>query len=242
MDEELEKIISDREHGSSYILIKSIELLKKYRDPEIVKKIISAFPEMSGLKNILNKVAERGVEGIEAVERYIKDSNQKTSRNLREIVEGKVVTTISRSHIVSEGLKSAKKVFVLESNPGGEGRLLADELELVGVEYVEVVPDAFMGYAVAESDYVISGADSISKHGFVNKVGTLPLALVARHYEVPFILAVPSYKFSSNLVVQNKIFEFVSMKYVSQVVSEICVCSAEEFLKILRKRGTGFKV
>ncbi len=233
---EIEEIIRDRIHGSSWILLKTVELLKRI-DPSlrahVCAIISSAHPAMAGLR-ILYKMMSKNPHLD--VEKMILEVNKKTSENLRNLVAEKIVTTISRSHIVEEGLLEAKRVIILESKPGKEGEIVAKRLEERGVE-VYVIPDASMGYAVKESDFVVSGADSLFEKGFVNKVGTLPLALTSSHFGKPFIVASPSYKFlegSETAALPETgiqetavswdgkcpLFEFVDVRYVSSIVWE----------------------
>jgi methylthioribose-1-phosphate isomerase len=86
-------------------------------------------------------------------------------------------------------------VWVDETRPLLQGaRLTAWELQRRGVPMTLVV-DAAAGSLMArgEVDLVVVGADRIAANGDVaNKVGTYPLAVLARHHGVPFIVAAPA--------------------------------------------------
>jgi len=89
----------------------------------------------------------------------------------------------------------APTVWVDETRPVLQGaRLTAWELDRLGIEHTLVV-DAMAGslMAAGEVDVVIVGADRVAANGDVaNKVGTYPLAVLARHHDVPFVVAAPT--------------------------------------------------
>jgi methylthioribose-1-phosphate isomerase len=86
-------------------------------------------------------------------------------------------------------------VFANETRPLLQGsRLTAWELDRAGIP-VTVLVDSAAASLMRETpiDLCIVGADRIAENGDVaNKVGTLPLALAAKHYGVPFYVAAPT--------------------------------------------------
>jgi methylthioribose-1-phosphate isomerase len=86
-------------------------------------------------------------------------------------------------------------VFVDESRPLLQGsRLTAWELQRAGIK-VTVLTDGMAASLMREQavDLCIVGADRIAENGDVaNKIGTYGLAIVARHHEVPFVVAAPT--------------------------------------------------
>jgi methylthioribose-1-phosphate isomerase len=86
-------------------------------------------------------------------------------------------------------------VWVDETRPVLQGaRLTAWELGRLGIEHT-LVADAMAGslMAAGEVDVVIVGADRVAANGDVaNKVGTYPLAVLAQHHGVPFVVAAPT--------------------------------------------------
>jgi methylthioribose-1-phosphate isomerase len=86
------------------------------------------------------------------------------------------------------------EVWVTETRPLLQGaRLTAWELERTGIPF-RVVTDGSAGALMAQGlvDRVVVGADRIAANGDVaNKVGTYPLAVVARRHGVPFYVAAP---------------------------------------------------
>jgi methylthioribose-1-phosphate isomerase len=86
-------------------------------------------------------------------------------------------------------------VWVDETRPVLQGaRLTAWELGRLGIDHA-VVADVAAGSLMAqdEVDIVVVGGDRVAANGDVaNKVGTYPLAVLARHHSVPFVVAVPT--------------------------------------------------
>ncbi|MCD6467164.1 MAG: hypothetical protein J7L10_04500 [Methanomicrobia archaeon] len=217
---DLDFIVQDKRSGSSKIIKNTLKLLKKVKEEErveICKKIVNVHSSMSGLKFIMESL--RINPEIDILINKFEEMNSKTSENLEKIVEGKTVTVLSRSHIVERGLTKTKKINVLESKPEKEGIDTAGWLEEQG-KNVEIYYDAFMGYAVKNCDIVVVGADSLLKTGFVNKTGTLPLALTAKHFCREFYVAAPSYKFSDEYPELDKNFEFIPKELVTLFIWE----------------------
>src|SRR4051794_21468703 len=85
-------------------------------------------------------------------------------------------------------------VWVDETRPVLQGaRLTAWELGRLGISHTLVVDGAAGGLmARGEVDLVVVGADRVAANGDVaNKVGTYPLAVLARHHGIPFVVAAP---------------------------------------------------
>ena len=94
------------------------------------------------------------------------------------------------------------EVFADETRPLMQGaRLTAWELERAGVP-VTVLTDSMAGSLLRTGtiDAVIVGADRIAANGdAANKIGTYPLAVLAKHHNVPFYVAAPSSTFDFEL-------------------------------------------
>jgi methylthioribose-1-phosphate isomerase len=98
--------------------------------------------------------------------------------------------------VIVEGYRQGKvrKVFADETRPLLQGaRLTAWELRRAGIP-VALLTDSSAGSLLASGavQAVIVGADRIARNGDVaNKVGTYPLAVLARRHSVPFYVAAP---------------------------------------------------
>lgn len=87
------------------------------------------------------------------------------------------------------------RVLVDETRPLLQGaRLTAWELSAAGIP-VTLICDSMAAslMAAGEVDLVLVGTDRVARNGdVVNKIGTLNLAVLCRHYQVPFYVACPS--------------------------------------------------
>ena len=101
-------------------------------------------------------------------------------------------------------MKMGKKVHVYadETRPVLQGaRLTAWELMKDGIP-VTVIPDNAAGFLMKKKkiDCVIVGADRIASNGDVaNKIGTLKLAICAKHYRIPFYVVAPLSTFDMSI-------------------------------------------
>ena len=87
------------------------------------------------------------------------------------------------------------RVYADETRPLLQGaRLTAYELQQAGVN-VTLITDSMAASIMAQRlvDVVIVGTDRVAANGdFANKIGTLALAIVSRHFDIPFYVACPS--------------------------------------------------
>lgn len=103
-------------------------------------------------------------------------------------------------HLHTNG--ASVQVLADETRPLLQGsRLTAWELQQMGVP-VTVITDSMAGWAMrmGKVDAVIVGADRIAANGdTANKIGTYPLAVLARHHDIPFFVAAPHSTFDLSL-------------------------------------------
>ncbi|HEX5289241.1 MAG TPA: S-methyl-5-thioribose-1-phosphate isomerase [Streptosporangiaceae bacterium] len=86
------------------------------------------------------------------------------------------------------------RLWVDETRPLLQGaRLTAYEAGRAGIDHAVLADGAAASLmAAGQVDLVITGADRIAADGSVaNKVGTYGLAVLARHHDVPFVVAAP---------------------------------------------------
>ena len=100
------------------------------------------------------------------------------------------------------------KVFADETRPVLQGaRLTAWELRKQGID-TTLICDNMAGSLLRSGavDLVIVGADRIAKNlDFANKIGTYPLAVMAKQHRVPFYVAAPTSTFDESLPDGSKI-------------------------------------
>lgn len=88
-----------------------------------------------------------------------------------------------------------KHVYSCETRPRQQGlRLTAWELMRDQIPF-QSIPDSAAACLMQDGkiDFVVAGADRIAANGdSANKIGTLMLAVLAKHFGIPFVIAAPS--------------------------------------------------
>lgn len=86
------------------------------------------------------------------------------------------------------------KFFVTETRPYLQGaRLTAWELQQAGFD-VTIIPDSAVAFVMSRKlvNSVVVGADQMARNGDIaNKIGTYQIALLARHFDLPFFVLSP---------------------------------------------------
>lgn len=138
---------------------------------------------------------ERACEAIgESGAEFVSDgANILTHCNTGMLCTGGIGTAQGVIHAAHRAGKRVH-VWVDETRPVWQGaRLTAWELGRLGIPRT-LIPDGAAGTLMAAGrvDLVITGADRIAADGSAaNKVGTYPLAVLASHHGVPFVVAAP---------------------------------------------------
>lgn len=99
---------------------------------------------------------------------------------------------------VSHAAGVAFKVYADETRPLLQGaRLTAWELAAAGIDVTLICDNAAASLmARGEIDMVLVGTDRVTRNGdVVNKIGTLNLAILCKHFQIPFYVACPSSTF-----------------------------------------------
>ena len=132
--------------------------------------------------------------GEHALTLFPESPNLLTHCNAGALATGGMGTALAAVYL-AHARGQAVHVFSDETRPALQGsRLTAWELSQSGIE-VTVIADVVAGSLMrrGDIDLVIVGADRIAANGDVaNKIGTYPLAVLARHHGIPFYVAAPS--------------------------------------------------
>ncbi|MEU7137548.1 S-methyl-5-thioribose-1-phosphate isomerase [Streptomyces sp. NPDC046261] len=105
--------------------------------------------------------------------------------------EGTALAVVGAAHRIGE----LRRLWVDETRPLLQGaRLTAYEAARAGMPYTLLTDNAAGSlFSAGEVDAVLIGADRIAADGSVaNKVGSYPLAVLARYHHVPFIVVAPT--------------------------------------------------
>ncbi len=130
-----------------------------------------------------------------------------THCNAGALATGGIGTALAPVYLAHEQGRPLR-VVVSETRPLLQGaRLTAWEMSRAGIDCT-LVTDSMSASRLAQGDVtaVIVGADRIAANGDVaNKIGTLGLALLARHYGVPFYVAAPRSTFDPDVATGDDI-------------------------------------
>jgi len=227
-------------------------------------------PEMAPLISLSQKILvvseSRGLDNLEICQALsnlvqefrerVKESKSRICAELIKLVdEGDTLITHSNSSTVRDTLICLHemgrtfRLIVPESRPGYEGRKLAKELGRVGI-HCELIVDSAALKLLESAALVIVGADCVTEKYFVNKVGTLSLALGAKEQFKEFYVLSDTTKFVSsslmgfeekmqpeeevlkekypNVSVLNPYFEKIPLHLISGVITEKGLLTPEE--------------
>ncbi len=149
-----------------------------------------------------------------------------------------------------------------ETRPLLQGKITAKELLREKIPVVYCV-DSASASLMKDATKVLVGADAVTAGGdVVNKIGTYQIAIEAREYKVPFIVACGTHKYDaktalgfpepieerarvevvgkgklSGAKVVNPAFDVTPKEYVYEIVTEIGVFSPETLVSVLVSRG-----
>ena len=116
-----------------------------------------------------------------------------TQCNAGALATGGIGTALGVIRIAADSGKKIE-VIVPETRPYLQGsRLTAWELHQLGIPLV-LITDNMVGHFLKTGNIqaVVVGADRIAKNGdTANKIGTYPMAVLAREHNVPFYIAAP---------------------------------------------------
>lgn len=122
-------------------------------------------------------------------ERALAETLADARRHLASLPADSEVLTHSASSTVRATVAGLPvRVLVTASEPGGEGRRFAAEMDARCLE------DDEGPAAAAEAAAVVVGADAVGAVAFVNKIGTRVLGEAARRAGTPFYVVAESYK------------------------------------------------
>ncbi|MBD3189433.1 MAG: hypothetical protein GF308_02265 [Candidatus Heimdallarchaeota archaeon] len=270
--EDLTKLQEDSIHGAVYLTLEALKILKEEVERSsifskelkaIINEIKQTHEEMASISNVMNNILaqinkeeeisqEKMIEIIEKEIHVVKHREKKTVENLaKKLRKYQTIMTISASGTILEAFKEIPQklrqkieIYILESRPMFEGRQQAKKLVQEGFN-VYLIVDAAMGFYLGNVEMIIVGADTIFPDGAaVNKIGSLPLAVLANYYKKPFFVAASSNKLVNlptenypNLIksrpkkevmtetiqgleIKNIYFEFIPAELITEIISE----------------------
>jgi methylthioribose-1-phosphate isomerase len=208
------KDLDDMTHEAFMVIIKlNGEMLSKARPTasNLFMAIGRMIARAEGLKNESVETKKRLLEE-EAIKIQIEEVqiNQRIGENLLTLLkDGMTILTHCNAGCLATAdygtatspVYLAKergwniRVYADETRPYLQGaRLTAYELAMAGID-VTLICDNMAGMVMSQGkiDAVIVGTDRVAANGDIaNKIGTMSVAILARHFNIPFYIAAPS--------------------------------------------------
>ncbi|MHB2148604.1 eIF2B alpha/beta/delta subunit family protein [Calditrichota bacterium LG25] len=201
---------------------------------------------LESFKNKISAVLEEIEKNVQKIATY----------GARAIAQGNRILTMSNDYLVVRTLLEAERqkrrfeVFVLKTDPPGEGLELAELLAKKKIR-VTVIPDSQMGICLPNANLVLIGPERLYESGFIHRAGSLPLALTAKKLNIPVYLLADtqiilfererSIKFypsdekevykskNKNIHVMNFYYEKVMFEPIYKVICEDGIFEMKEF-------------
>jgi len=259
----IKDIKSIKIQGATQIALESLKFLKKQpysKWRSIQKKLEKVRPTAVVLHNSLEMAIKE--KNSQKVIIKLKNSRKTLAEKGSKLIKKKcTIMTKCHSSDVMAVIKYAKKrgkqitVYALETEPKHQGILTAKELSKAGIKTV-VIEDPACGHFMKQMDIVMVGADAIRKDGIYNKIGTYPLALVAKKHKKPFYVIGNSFKLdkrkkikieerpaseiyaglkeSKFLKVRNPAFDLTPYDLITRVVTEQGVMTVGNLKRLLK--------
>ncbi len=195
------------------------ELRETRKSMAVVRVRIDRVMATARSEQTLTAVREAAIAGIDRA----LDADRGAAQQAAEEIEGRTVFTLSRSGTVERALDrgSPEAVRVAVSRPGGEGQDFAAYLADRGHD-VTLYGDANVPRAVADTDVVLVGADTVFKNGdVINKAGTTTAALAASRADVPMLVVAGSDKISPTADWKNPADALAAEKADSEALRQV---------------------
>jgi len=269
LEEFIKKIKSLEIQGAKEIAIESLKFLRSLvkekgfgkEFEQAAKKLEEARTTAVVLHNCLEILKrDRKVETINKLLRQLNDATKKIAlKGSRLIKDGYKIMTHCHSGealaVVKQAWKEGKKitVYATETEPKHQGIKTAKELAEKGIHVILIV-DSAIEFFIKDIDVVIVGCDSIRKEGIINKIGTYPIAVVAKEHKKPFYVVGNTLKLDKRkkliieerppseiyvehmktLEVRNPAFDVTPLKYVKRIVTEKGILTPGNVLRMLK--------
>jgi ribose 1,5-bisphosphate isomerase len=209
-----------------------LEILKSNKNPETITKLLNK------LNQSTKEIAKRG-------SRLIKNEYA----IMTHCHSGEALA------VIKQAWKEGKRitVYATETEPKHQGIKTAKELAELKIPVILII-DAAVEFFIKDVDAVIVGCDAFRKEGIVNKIGTYPMAVVAKEHHKPFYVVGNTLKLDKRkkliieernpheiyrehmktLEIKNPAFDITPWKFVTRVVTEKGIMTPINILRMLK--------
>jgi len=268
--EEFTKRVKSLEiQGAKEIAVESLKFLRNLVKEKgfgkeferAAKKIEETRPTAVVLHNCLEILKkDRKAETITKLLRQLNESAKKISIRGGHLIKNnyKIMTHCHSGEalsVIKYAWEQGKKVTVYstETEPKHQGIKTAKELAEKGIHVILII-DSAIEFFIKDVDAVIVGCDAFRKEGVVNKIGTYPMAVVAREHKKPFYVVGNTLKLDrrkklvieersphevyhehmKTLDIRNPAFDVTPWKFIKRVVTEKGVFTPSNILRMLK--------
>jgi ribose 1,5-bisphosphate isomerase len=268
--EEFTKRIKSLEiQGAKEIAIESLKFLRNLvkekgfgkEFDQATKKLGEARPTAVVLHNCLEILKrERSIETINKLLRQLNDATKKIGiKGSHLIKDGYKIMTHCHSGealaVIKQAWNEGKRitVYATETEPKHQGIKTARELAELKIPVILII-DSAVEFFIKDVDIVIVGCDAFRKEGVVNKIGTYPIAVVAKEHKKPFYVVGNTLKLDKRkkliieersphevyvehmktLSVRNPAFDITPWKYVKRIITEKGILTPGNVLRMLK--------
>lgn len=238
-------------------------IIKTYPNMVILRKNVTSvvyyLKRLVKAKKSAKEVKKHSLAKINEIINDLEQKKKKIGESGTKLIfnQSKIVTLSYSSNLIAifkQALKLRRKfsVYCLESRPSLEGQVFAEEIGALGVQ-AQIITDASAGRVMENVNMVLTGADRVYEQGFVSKTGSLPLAVLAKSFQIPLYITFETDKIlfeyeqalrfyeespgevypgkKKNVSASNIYFDSVPLEYVSKVICEDGIFSITEFKK-----------
>ncbi len=251
MSSSIEKILSNRIHGSTVLFNRFLKYCLTLKDESILEEVKQSakhlaleFPKMGLFQKFYFDIQQLSVSS--EIISYIESVNSKLNlikTMVNKEAEGFIwkkstVLTISHSGRVKDVLLflhqkgHIQKVLCIRSAPKNEGEIFARELQLNHISAIIVDDETYMKKAHS-INMVLLGSDLFTSNSFVNKTGSKQLVGWAIKNEFPVIIVGDILRYIPRIELhftEKDSFERISYSNSLKILCEKGVLSPSEFL------------
>jgi len=158
------------------------------------RNLLVARPTAVDLYNCIRIMKkEKSLSAIDRLMDEIRQSRHVVAEKAEPLFRRRrVILTHCHSSYVTAAIimhkRKVRRVIVTETRPKNQGMITAKELLSKNVK-IDYIIDSASGAFMKNTDFVLVGADALRKEGVINKIGTYPIAIVAREQKKPVYVA-----------------------------------------------------
>ncbi|MEM5801811.1 MAG: S-methyl-5-thioribose-1-phosphate isomerase [Candidatus Aenigmatarchaeota archaeon] len=237
---EVAAMILERARPTAVVLHNCLEIIKKNKKMSTIDKLIKQ------LENSTKKIEKIGQKVI-----------PREAKIMTHCHSGEALAVIKYAN------KIGKKISVIatETEPLQQGIKTVKEMAREKIP-ITLITDNAVGFFMKEVDMVIVGTDAMRKEGFVNKIGTLNLALAAKNFGKKFYVVGNKLKLDrreklvieerppeevyhrllhpgklTGVKIRNPAFDIVPWKFVTRIITDEGIKTPEQIIKMIKGEG-----